>query len=470
MAISRPFLLALLGALLLGATFFAVQGARDSASDDAAPAPERTPTAQPPAEPTPTSGPAPAGLNAQDALAAAFAGDQRVESGRFSFRLSAEDFGGMPELNGASIEVSGRFQGQGTKAMPKFDIDMDIAAEGERLSVGAISLGDQGFLTRGDQAYAVPAAVMGTIDEARTEIAGFASEPQPKLSVGGFDVGGWVRDPKVVGTETMDGVEVTHVHGTLDAAGFVDGLSQLGPGSDLPEGDYLDGIASNQAVIERVLGEPEVDVYVGEDRILRRLAVAADLNLAAAGERAGGARDGKVLLDVRLNEVNKPQTIAAPRVAREVPLRRAFDGAEAINAANLLSVGALMVQQPGLAGARASNFNFSGLTGGTASLSDNPQRAARAVKAGKNVVILFYNPDGLDDRTMQRVVKKVDGRTRAVVLSDHVDAVDRYGKMVEDLGVSQTPAVVLIDRRGEARLIEGYVDTDTLAQAVADAR
>ena len=38
MAISRPFLLALLGAVLLGATLFAVQNARNSASDDAAPA------------------------------------------------------------------------------------------------------------------------------------------------------------------------------------------------------------------------------------------------------------------------------------------------------------------------------------------------------------------------------------------------------------------------------------------------
>jgi protein-disulfide isomerase len=64
----------------------------------------------------------------------------------------------------------------------------------------------------------------------------------------------------------------------------------------------------------------------------------------------------------------------------------------------------------------------------------------------------------------------VDARTRAVVLTDDVEAVDRYGSMVEDLGVSQTPSVVLIDSRGTARLIEGYVDTDTLAQAVADAR
>ena len=467
MAISRPFLLALLGAVLLGATFFAVQNARDKSSDDAAPAAQQSApeqqAAQPPAEP--------AGLSAEDVLAAAFAGDQKVESGRFSMRLSAEDFKGVPQIEGASIEVAGRFQGQGTDAMPEFDIDMKIAAPGERLHVGAVSLGDKGFLTRGDRAYAVPGQIMGTMADARTEIAGYASEPQPKLSVGGFDVGGWITDPKVAGTETMDGVEVTHVEGTLDAGRFVDGMAQLGPASDLPEGDYLDGVASNKAMLRRVIGKPEVDVYVGtEDRILRRLAVAADLNLAAAGEGAGGARDGKVLLDVRLSDVNEPQTIAAPARLRNVPLQQAFERAEALNAANMMSVGTLLIQQPGLAAARADNFDFATLTGGSAPLTDNPQRAARAIAKHKKVVILFHNPDALDDRTMRRVVNEVDGRSKALVLSDHVDAVERYGKMVEDLGVSQTPSVVLIDRTGEARLIEGYVDTETLAQAVADAR
>jgi hypothetical protein len=468
MAISRPFLLALLGAVLLGATFFAVQSARNSTGDDTAPAAQQSHPADQQPAPAPAS--EPAGLSAEDALAAAFAGDQKVESGRFSVRLSAEDFKGLPQIDGAFIEVGGRFEGQGTKEMPEFDIDIDIAAPGERLRVGAISLGDKGFLTQGERAYVVPDSVMQTIADARTEVAGYASEPQPKLSVVGFDVGGWVTDPEVVGTETMDGVEVTHVTGKLDASRFVDGLSQFGPGSDLPEADYLDEVAKNKAMLQRVIGEPQVDVYVGEDRILRRLAVEADLNLAAIGEGAGGARDGKVLLDVRLSEVNKPQTITAPDDPRDGPLQQGFERVEAINAANMMGVGALMIQQPGLAGARANDFEFSELTGGSAPLTNNPQRAARAVADGKKVAILFQNPDGLDDRAMRDVMRQLDARTRAVVLTDDVDAVDRYGSMVEDLGVSQTPAVVLIDRRGNARLIEGYVDTDTLAQAVADAR
>ena len=102
--------------------------------------------------------------------------------------------------------------------------------------------------------------------------------------------------------------------------------------------------------------------------------------------------------------------------------------------------------------------------------TNNPQKAARAVRQGKKVVIFFLNPRGLDDRLVLKSVRTVDRKTKAVVLTDPVDAVERYGRLVQDLGVSQAPSIVLIDRSGNARLIEGYVDTESLTQAVADAR
>jgi protein-disulfide isomerase len=71
---------------------------------------------------------------------------------------------------------------------------------------------------------------------------------------------------------------------------------------------------------------------------------------------------------------------------------------------------------------------------------------------------------------MVSVIRNVNRRTKVLVLTDQVDAVERYGKLVEDLGVSQTPSVVIIGRSGKAQLIEGFVDSDTLTQAVADAR
>jgi hypothetical protein len=457
MAISRPFLLALLGAALLGATYFAVRNARDASTGDTAPMEQ---AAQPAAEPQP-AGPAaePAGVSAEEALAAAFAGDQKLESGRFSVRLSA----GGGQLDRVSVELGGRFQAEGANEVPKYDIDMKLAAAGETQTVGAVSLGDRGFVTRGARAYEVPASVMTDIAEAREGIREYAGEPQPKLNVAGVDVGGFLTDPKVVGTETVDGVEVTHVKASLDPARFAQGLGQIGGGSGLPEGDYLDEAGRNPAALRRVIRRPQVDVYVGEDEILRRLAITADLNLA-------GDRDAKVALDTRLSEVNEPQRIEAPKTVSGGPLQAVFGRTEAAGASGLLALGGLMIQQPGLAGARAAGVNFSELSGSSAPLTDNPRRAARAVRAGRKVAILFQNPRGLDDRVMSRVMNEVGRRTEAVVLSDHVDAADRYGKLVENLGVSQTPSVVLIDRAGQGRLIEGYVDADTLAQAVADAR
>ena len=125
--------------------------------------------------------------------------------------------------------------------------------------------------------------------------------------------------------------------------------------------------------------------------------------------------------------------------------------------------------------ARGFTAGLTGLVGGEplslAALSTkNPRRAARAVKSGRKVVIFFRNPRGLDDAAVARAVQDVKRRSNAVVLADHVDAVERYGKLVEDLGVSQTPSIVLIDSTGEARLLEGYIDSRSLTQAVADAR
>jgi hypothetical protein len=152
-------------------------------------------------------------------------------------------------------------------------------------------------------------------------------------------------------------------------------------------------------------------------------------------------------VDLRLTDVNKPQQIDAPEHVRA--------GAPG-----------------GFLGAIANGL-VRGASGGTsldAYTSPNPGRAARAVRKHKKVVILFRNPRGLDDKAMSPVLRDVNRRTQALVLSDDVAAVDRYGKLVEDLGVSQTPSIVIIDRKGNARLIEGYVDSNTLTQAVSDAR
>jgi hypothetical protein len=86
-------------------------------------------------------------------------------------------------------------------------------------------------------------------------------------------------------------------------------------------------------------------------------------------------------------------------------------------------------------------------------------------------VVFFRNPAALDDKATAESVKYLSGHAKKLtVFTDDVKNVSRYGKLVENVGVSQAPAIVFIDRRGTARVIEGYVDGPSLAQVVADAR
>jgi hypothetical protein len=103
--------------------------------------------------------------------------------------------------------------------------------------------------------------------------------------------------------------------------------------------------------------------------------------------------------------------------------------------------------------------------------TNSHQKAERAVAAHKKVVIFFQNPRALDDQAVADSVRSLDRKTKnVVVLSDYLGNVDNYGKLLENLGVSQAPAIVVIGRSGKARLVEGYVDGPSLVQVVADAR
>jgi hypothetical protein len=430
MAISRPFLLALLGAALLGATFFAVQRARDNSSSDAAPAAQ--------AESAPQAGKAPAQsapvANPEETLTSAF---DDLESARFSGRFAVGNFVGED----AELSVTGAFDRSAEGEVPKFEFRVKSdASTGKTLDFGMVSLGDKAYVTVKDDAYRVPQEAWDAVVEFQAKEGG----TKPAFDIpAGFNPLNWLKDAKRAGTETIDGVETEHVTASVDLDSMLDDMSALGeaagqPGTELPA-------EQRQAVLDAVK-RAELNVYTGaDDDILRRARF--DLDVALPGDRP-------ITLDVGLDlaQVNEPQQIAAPKnVKSGAP---SGDAAEFVE--GLLSA----------AGA-AEAVGGSSLA---ALASNNPQKAARAVQAHKKVVLFFENPRGLDDRAVEKAVNRLERTSKAVVLTDHVDAVERYGKLVEDLGVSQAPSIVIIDRAGQARLLEGYVDYQALAQAVADAR
>jgi hypothetical protein len=406
MAISRPFLLAVLGAVLFGATVLAVQNARDTANGDASPAAIKADAAPAPGQ-TSTSSPS-------DTLKSAFDLSD-VKSGRFAAKVSARVSGVE-----ARIGVSGAFDTSSDDGLAHFDARARISSGRHGIGGRVVSLGDKAYFVKGDTGWRVPDEVWKPLVEKAA-----ASGAKVPLVIHPEN---WVRDVKSEGTESVGGVETEHLSGNLDAQAFSD--------------DTDKAVGSKpQTKISRVK-RGDFDIWVGkDDHVVRRLSAEVVLPHRTSFS-----------LDLRLSDINKPQKIQAP----------AHVSAGAPGGSAGLFANSVVLAVNGATGTKTVSL--------AALSSPNPARAARAVRHHKKVVILFHNDRGLDDRAMNSVIRDVDRRTKALVLTDPVDAVDRYGKLLQDLGVSQTPSIVIIDSSGRARLIEGYVDTDTLAQAVADAK
>jgi hypothetical protein len=102
-----------------------------------------------------------------------------------------------------------------------------------------------------------------------------------------------------------------------------------------------------------------------------------------------------------------------------------------------------------------------------------PRDVARAFNSNKVVVLFFYEPAASDDQATRAAVRAVraagGGHGRVVLFQDTVSNISDYRRVVGTLGVSQSPAMVVIDRSRKAELLQGYLDAGTIRQTVRDA-
>jgi hypothetical protein len=428
MAVSRPFLLALIGVVLLGATFFAVQNARNASSGDSAPT--QAQQAQPQAA---DSAPQ---LTPKQQLEAAFSNED-LKSASFEGELS---FSSEGEKNG--IAASGSFEDRGPKAMPVLDLEVrvDVESAGFKLDGGFVSTGDKAWFTRGETAYAVPQDPWDKIVEARESGQSTQQATTPQLNL---EPGDWLRKVSAEEGGQVDGVQTTHISADVDAAAAAADLMKEMQGAGQLPFKLPAGVEERAA---KTLGDAQLDVWVGKDEIVRRLSFELE-------GKGNGGRPVQMDLSFEFSDVNEPQDVSAPSKS----VNRLPDGQYGAFARGFL------VGLGGTAGVEASAL--------AVPTTNAHLKAERAVAQGRKVVIFFENPRGLDDQAVSTSVRALKRETKnVVVLTDHVGNVDEYGSMVEDLGVNQTPAVVVIDSRGSARLVEGYVDSKSLVQVVADAR
>ena len=128
--------------------------------------------------------------------------------------------------------------------------------------------------------------------------------------------------------------------------------------------------------------------------------------------------------------------------------------------------------------AAAGTASRAGKAGATASAAARPavdvkglpKPVARAIRRHKTLVLLFWNGRSADDRAVHAALKKVD-RWNGRVFVDAVPIVkiSKYGRIARGVDVEQSPTVVVADSKLRAETLVGYVDAQTINQAVVDA-
>jgi nucleoid-associated protein YgaU len=94
----------------------------------------------------------------------------------------------------------------------------------------------------------------------------------------------------------------------------------------------------------------------------------------------------------------------------------------------------------------------------------------RDIRAGRVVVVLFWNPQAADDIATRGALRGLDrhhGKVAVHVVP--VDRVGRYPAITRGVTIAQSPTTLVIDRKRHTRVIAGLSEPRELAQAVDDA-
>jgi hypothetical protein len=232
------------------------------------------------------------------------------------------------------VNLSGPFQSESEAEYP--DLDMSATAKGK---VGGKKVDFEGaFTLLGNTAYV---GYEGTEYEVDPTTFSFVKSALQKQSGGkgsseatacqdaasNLEVANFVDDLTSDGSADVGGTSTTKVSGNLNSPAAIDALIELSEDPACSQQLSAAGAIPSAAELEEVKGDIQgavksahVDLYVGDDHIIRRVVATA---LIEPPEGAGqGAERVEIDLDLTLTGVNEDQTISAPASAK--PLSQLF--------------------------------------------------------------------------------------------------------------------------------------------------
>jgi hypothetical protein len=258
-----------------------------------------------------------------------------IESADLDLALSVKASG--KEGGDVDVTLSGPFQGEGEGEIPQLDMDAKVkgAIQGDDVDFdgGLVLLPNSAYVNYEGTEYEVDPTTFSFVESALNQAqqqgdaeGESAASTACQEAAGKLDVASFADDLSNDGTADVGGTETTKLSGDLDVPGAIDALidlsedpacsAQLGAAGPLPSRSELEEAEDE---VKRAVKTAHVDLYVGDDDIVRRLVIELEI---APQEESGQPQEVEVSLDLTLTGVNEEQEISAPAKAK--PLSALF--------------------------------------------------------------------------------------------------------------------------------------------------
>jgi hypothetical protein len=255
-----------------------------------------------------------------------------VESGKIDLALALGIQGNRSGHVDASL--SGPFQSESEAELPELDLSFSATGSlgGERIDrdAGFTLLGNRAYVAYEGTEYEVDSTTFNFVKSMLKQQGGGQDQPSEvaacREAVSGLELDKLLENLKDGGSAEVGGTSTTKVSGDLNASGAAEAFSelvddpacneQLSATGQLPSAAELDKAMNT---VKNSLRSGHVDLYVGDDHIVRRIVARATIEPKGS---SASAKRVDLDLDLTLTGVNEEQTISPPSSAK--PLSNLF--------------------------------------------------------------------------------------------------------------------------------------------------
>jgi hypothetical protein len=246
-----------------------------------------------------------------------------IESGKVDLAADVNVEG----KKGGKVEVSlsGPFQSESEAEYPELDLAFtskgSLGGKDQNREGGLTLLGDKAYVAYEGTEYEVDSTTFNFVKSMLKQQGGEQGKSSEitacQDAAGELELSDFVENLKSSGKAEVGGTSTTKVSGDLDATAAVEAFStliedpacskQLSAAGPLPSAAELNQAKST---VQDSLKSAHVELYVGDDHIVRRIVVQATIEPPKSSK--AGAKRVELDLDLTLTGVNEEQTISAP--------------------------------------------------------------------------------------------------------------------------------------------------------------